>query len=64
MLIYPVGKGGGFRKGRRAEGVERRRQKIAGWAKKIPDVPGGVGVGGGRGRRAWAPSKGGPRGER
>ena len=60
----PCGGGGGFRKGQRAEGVERRRQKVAGWAEKISDVPGGVGVGGGRGRRTWAPSSGGPRGER
>ena len=58
------GGGGGFRKGQRAEGVERRRQKVAGWAEKISDVPGGDGVGGGRARRTWAPSSDGPRGER
>ena len=60
----PCGGGGGFRKGQRAQGVERRRQKVAGWAEKISDVPGGVGVGGGRGRRTWALTSGGLRGER
>ena len=64
MLSYPGGEGGGFRKGQRDEGVEKRGQKVAGWAAKISDVLGGAGVGGGRGRRTWAPSSGGPRGER
>ena len=31
----PCGGGGGFRKGQRAEGVERRKQKVAGWAEKF-----------------------------
>ena len=46
----PCGGGGGFRKGQRAEGVERRGQKVAGWAEEIFDVPGGAGVGGGQGQ--------------
>ena len=50
MLSYPGGKGGGFKKGQRAEGVERRGQKVAGWAEKVSDVPGGAGVGGGQGQ--------------
>ena len=31
----PCGGGGGFRKGERAEGVERRRQKVSEWVKKF-----------------------------
>ena len=49
----PCGGGGGIRKGQRAERVERRGWKIAGWAEKISDIPGGAGVGGGRGRWTW-----------
>ena len=33
-------------RGQRAEGVEMRGQKVAGWAEEISDVPGGAGVGG------------------
>ena len=46
----PWGGGVGFRKGQRAEGVERRTQKVVGWAEKTSDVPGGAGVGGGQGQ--------------
>ena len=60
----PCGGGGGFRKAQRADGVERRGQKVAGFAGKISDVPVGAGVRGGRGRRTWAPGSAGPRGER
>ena len=66
MLSYPGGEGGGFRKGQMemAEGVERRGQKVAGWAEKISMSREALELGGGRGRRTWAPSSGGPRGER
>ena len=50
MLSYLGGEGGGFRKGQRAARVERRGQKVAGWAEKISDAPGGAGVGGGQGQ--------------